>query len=221
MVTATHQKYEPRCIERDGRQYVGVTSAMKLVKYILQEEQDFYGPPALAKIHAMEGASCHAACLDWLAHAFGWLPSYEPPNWPKSHGDERRWRNVMHAAQKGFAEFVAQYEIEPLGIEQEIVSVAYGLVGHVDLFCSMKRKHRRVKAVVDLKFVTSLMASHRLQVRCYGKCLPDAALGILYHANRNTGVWKIEEVDLTTGLGDVAAVANAARLWAWAERRKW
>jgi hypothetical protein len=216
------ERFEPRCLVRDGRTYVGVTSAMRLVKHLLGEEPDQYGPPALAKIHAMEGTGCHAACLDYLAHAFGWLPTYEPPTWPAEHGDERRWYNVMHAAQTGFAAFVAQYDVEPIGIEQEAFSTAHGLVGHLDLYCSMKRKSRRVCAVVDLKFVTSLMASHRLQVRCYGRLdgFKDAAIGLLYHANRNTGLWKIEEVDLTTGLEDVAAVANAARLWAWAEERK-
>ena len=86
----------------------------------------------------------------------------------------------------------------------------------------MKRKGRRIKAVVDLKFVLALMASHRLQVKCYGRLdgFKDANIGLLYHANRNTGLWKIEEVDLNAGLEDVAAVANAARLWAWAEGKK-
>ena len=207
----------------DGQTFVSVTSAMRLVKILLNEPDDFYGPPALAKlakVHALEGTGAHSASLDWLAHAFGWLPEYTPPKWPEAHGDERRWTNVMHQAQKGFAEFVEQFEVEPIGIEQEVFASMYGLYGHVDLYCSMKRKRSRVKAVVDLKFVASLMESHRLQTRCYGKCIPGTNIGILYHANRNTGIWKIEEVDLTQGLDDVAAVANAARLYRWAEEKK-
>ena len=222
MVTLLAKRIEPRCIERDGKLYVGVTSAMALVKFICQEPPDSYGPEALAKVHRAEGISCHAACLDWLAYTFHWIPSYEPPNWPETHPDERRWWNVLSLAIKGFQEFVTQYEIEPIGIEVESFSSAYGLVGHLDLFCSMKRKGRRIKAVVDLKFVLALMASHRLQVKCYGRLdgFKDANIGLLYHANRNTGLWKIEEVDLNAGLEDVAAVANAARLWAWAEGKK-
>jgi hypothetical protein len=73
---------EPRCTERDGKLYVGVTSAMALVKSLLGESPDSYGPPALAQVHRLEGVGCHAACLDWLAHGFGWLPAYHPPIWP-------------------------------------------------------------------------------------------------------------------------------------------
>lgn len=214
---------EPRCTRGpDGTLYVGVTSAMALVKTLLGEAPDSYGPPALAKVHAMEGTACHAACLDHLAHTFGWLPDYEAPIWRPEHGDERRWVNVLHAAQKGFAEFIGQYEVVPLGIEQESFSPAYGLVGHLDLFCTLRRKGRRIKAVVDLKFVSALQASHRLQVRTYARLdgFKDASIGLLYHADRNTGIWKIEEVDLTEGLDDVAAVANAARLYRWAEEKQ-
>jgi hypothetical protein len=217
------RKPEPRtAIGPDGHRYVSVTSAMALVKTILGEPPDSYGPPALARVHAMEGTACHAACLDWLAHRFGWLPDYQAPAWIPEHGDERRWVNVLHAAQKGFQEFVEQHEVEPIGIEQESFSKAYGLVGHLDLYCSMKRKRHRIKTVVDLKFVAALQASHRLQVRTYGRLdgFKDTSLGLLYHGNRNTGIWKIEEVDLTLGLEDVAAVANAAHLFNWAESKK-
>ncbi len=222
MLLANH-KLEPRCtVGPDGKLYVGVTSAMRLVKDLLGEEPDNYGPPALAKIHAMEGTGCHAACLDWLAHGFGWLPSYEPPAWPMEHGDERRWHNVIHAAVTGFTEFVEQYELEPLGIEQESFSSAYGLVGHLDLLCSLKQKTRRMKVVCDLKFVSAVQASHRLQVKCYGRLdgFKDAQRGLIFHSNRNTGEWKLEWVDLTTGLDDLNAVAMAARLYSWAEQKK-
>ena len=222
MITQRKPKLEPRCLIHNGKSYVGVTSAMKLVKQILGEPEDYYGPPALAKIHQLEGTAAHAACLDWLAHAHGWLPTYEAPAWPREHGDERRWGNVLHAALKGFAEFVQEYEIEPIAIEQASTSSAYGLIGHIDLFASMKYKRHRVKAVIDLKFVSVLMESHRLQVRCYSRLdgFRDAQYGILFHGNRNTGEWKAEPVDLTVGLEDVAAVANAARLYSWSEQKK-
>lgn len=209
-------------IGSNGELYVGVTSAMSLIKTLLNEPADYYGPPALAKVHQLEGTACHAACLDYLAHAFNWLPAYTVPKWPEEHGDEARWYSVLAAAQKGFAAFVEQYEIEPIGIEQEGFSSALGLVGHLDLFCTMKRKSRRVKAVADLKFVSTLQASHRLQVRCYGRLdqFKDAQIGLLYHANRTTGDWKIEEVNLQDGLEDVAVVANAARLYKWADARR-
>ena len=217
------RKPEPRTtVGPDGKLYVSVTSAMALVKTLLGEAPDSYGPPALAKVHAMEGTACHAACLDHMGWTFGWLPEYQAPAWRSEHGNERRWHNVLHAALTGFTEFVAQHEVEPLGIEQESFSSAYGLVGHLDLFCTLKRKGRRVKAVVDLKFVSALQASHRLQVRTYARLdgFKEASIGLLYHADRNTGIWKIEEVDLTQGLDDVAAVANAARLYRWAEGKK-
>jgi hypothetical protein len=213
---------KPRCVTKDGRLYVGVTSAMKMVKELLGEPPDSYGPPALSRIHCMEGTACHAVCLDWLAAQHKWVPSFEPPAWPKDHGDERRWHNVMHAALTGFQEFVEQYEVEPIGIEQEAFSTAHSLVGHIDLYCNLTIKKKRRRAVTDLKFVASLMASHFLQCRCYSKLdgIKDAQVGVLYHANRNTGKWTIELVDLTVGLEDVAAVANAARLYAWAEGKR-
>lgn len=213
---------EPRCtIGPDKKLYVGVTSAMRLVKRVLQEPPDSYGPEALARIHQLEGTACHAVCLDWLADAFGWLPTFEMPPMPLHHGDERRWFNVLLAALIGFKEFVQLYEVEPIGIEQESFSAAYGLVGHLDLYCTLKRKGkgRRLKAVVDLKFVRHILLSHYLQVRCYGKLdgFKEAQLGLLFHCDRNTGLWKTEEVDLTAGLHDMMAVANAARLYAWGE----
>ncbi len=213
----------PRCvIAPDGRLYVGVTSAMKLVKSILGEPPDSYGPPALAKIHQLEGTACHAICLDWLAHKYNWIPSFEPPVWPEEHGDERRWNNVMLAALTGFQEFVERYEVVPIAIESEGFSSAYGLVGHVDLLAELIWKKRRTSMLIDLKFCASLIASHSLQLRCYSKLdnIKGVSRGLLYHANRNTGEWKLREVDLAVGLDDVAAVANAARLYVWAEGRK-
>jgi hypothetical protein len=217
------EQFEPRTqIGPDGKLYVGVTSAMKLVKFLLEEPAESYGPPALARIHQLEGVACHAVCLDFLAHTFGWLPEYTVPVWPDEHGDQSRWYAVLAQSQKGFAEFVEEYQVEPIAIEAEGFSPHYGLVGHVDLFCSLKWGGRRVKAIVDLKFVSKLMKSHRLQVRCYARLneFKGANLGLLYHADRTTGLWKLERVDLTTGLEDLAAVSYAAQLYGWAEKRK-
>jgi len=211
-----------RCVEKDGQLYVGVTSAMKLVRQLLGEPEESYGPPALMKIHCAEGTGCHATCLNWLAFTNGLIPSFTPVPWnPMEHPDEHRWNNVMFNALVGFTEFCDQYKVTPIGIEQEAFSKAYGLVGHVDLFCELTWKGKRKKAVIDLKFVTTLMESHRLQLRCYSKLsgINDAQIGLLYHADRYLGIWRIELVDLTTGLDDVAAVANAARLYAWAEQK--
>lgn len=208
--------------DEQGRVYVGVTSAISLVKHLLGEEPDSYGPPAMAKVHAQEGTWCHEVCLDWLAWKVGWIPSFEPPKWdPKLHPNERIMRNVVADAQLGFAEFVDQYQVEPIAIEAEVLSPAWGLVGHVDLVCTLLWKGRRVKAIIDLKFVTKLLYTHQLQVRCYNKCrgLQDANLGLLYQGDRNTGLWTIQQVDLNTGQDDVAAVANAARLVAWSVQK--
>jgi len=210
------EKRAPRCtIGADGRHYVSVTSAMGLVKMLLGEEPDYFGPQAA--IHAAEGTACHAVCLDTIAFMFGWLPEITVPPWPAEHPAKGRWYDVLTAARDGFAEFVDQYKVEPLAIEQESYSVALGLVGHLDLFCKLKYKGRRVKAVVDLKFVAGLTESHRLQVRCYGRLegFRDATIGLLYHANRTTGVWKVEEVNLNERLEDVLAVSHAAKLYTW------
>ena len=222
ILTINQRRPEPRTAECDGKTYVSVTSAMRLVKRLLNEPEDCYGPPALAKIHAMEGTACHAACLNYLAHAFGWLPTYETPSWPKDHPDQSRWANVMHASVEGFIEFVERYHVEPVAIEQAATSSALGLLGHVDLLALLTWKTRRALAIIDLKFVTAIQESHRLQLRCYARLdqMKGAHVGLLYHANRNTGLWKLEPVDLRVGLDDVAAVANAARLWAWAETRR-
>lgn len=210
----------PRCVTKDGHLYVGVTSAMKLVKELLGESPDYYGPGAA--FHAMEGTACHAICLDWLAAEHQWIPAFEHPTWPTEHGDEGRWNTVMHTTLTGFQEFVAEYKVVPIAIESEGFSFAHGLVGHVDLLAELTWKKRRTIMVIDLKFVASLMSSHRLQLICYSRLdsVKGVHRGLLYHANRNTGIWKIEEVDLTVGLDDMAAVANAARLYAWAETKK-
>ena len=212
--------FEPRCLVKDGRLYVGVTSAMKLVRTLLNEPEEYYGP--LAKVHAAEGTGAHSCTLDWLAHKHDWLPEYTLPVRPEIHPDESRWANVMHAAQQGFQAFVEQYEVEPVAIEAECFSAALGLVGHVDLLANLTWKKRRVLAVIDLKFVTAIQESHRLQLRCYSRMdqMKGVNLGILFHANRQTGVWRLEQVDLNVGLEDVAAVANAARLYSWAEGKR-
>ena len=211
-----------RCVEKDGRLYVGVTTAMQLVKQLLGEESDSYGPAALSRIHCAEGSGCHAVCLDWLAHAHGLLPEFVPPAWPSDvHPDEARWHNVMANALTGFQAFCEEYAVVPIGIEQEAFSAAYGLVGHVDLYCELTWMKKRRRAVIDLKFCASLMESHKIQLRCYSKLdgIKDAQIGLLYQSNRNIGDWKLKQVDLTTGLDDVAAVANAARLFSWAEQK--
>jgi len=204
----------------DGKSYISVTRAMKLVKTLLDEPEDYFGP--LAKVHAAEGTGCHSCTLDWLAAKHGMLPSYEPPPWDASvHPDAARWANVMHGALTGFMEFTEQYEVVPVAIEAEAVSRAHGLIGHIDLLAQLTWKKRRVLAVIDLKFVNAIQESHRLQLRCYSRLdqMKGANLGLLYHHNRDTGLWRLELVDLTTGLDDVAAVANAARLFSWAEQK--
>lgn len=212
-------KFEPRCVVVGDRTYVGVTSAMKLVRQMIGEPDDYYGP--LARVHQLEGTACHAACLDWLAFTACMEPEYVAPTWPEIHGDERRWHNVLSIAINAFSAFCVEYEVEPIAIEQEAFSTTYGLVGHLDLYCSLKWKRSRIKAVTDLKFVVGLLESHRLQVRCYGRLDPfkDAQIGLLFHCNRNTGKWKIEPVDLRVNLHDVMAVSHAAHLWNWRESR--
>jgi hypothetical protein len=210
-----------RCVKHDGRLYVGVTSAMALVKILLGEKPDFYGQASVANVHALEGTACHAACLDWLAHTHGLIPSYSPPAWDHAqHPDEIRWNNVMCASVSRFIEFCSQYEVEPIGIEQEAFSAAYGLVGHIDLYCLLTWKKKRVRAVIDLKFVHKLQRSHDMQLRCYAKLdgINEARLGLLFHCDRESSTWSIRQVDLHEHLDDVAAVANAARLCIWAEQ---
>ncbi len=209
-----------RTLIHDGTTYVGVTSAMKLVKELLGEEPESYGPPALAKIHALEGQACHQACLNWLACHAGWVSSYRPPAWePAKHPDERQWTNVIANALEGFMEFVEGYQVEPIGIEMEILSKPLGLVGHMDLMCFLQWKKHRMKAIVDLKFVAKILESHRLQVRTYHS-ICKANLGLIFHGDRGLGTWRIEPVDLTTGLADVSAVSMAARLFAWGEAKR-
>ena len=214
---------KPRTTVHEGRQYVSVTSAMSLVKRILGEPDDYVGiNPQDLLMHQLEGTACHAVCLDWLAHKYGWLPDCGAQAFPAAHQDEPRWHNVLHAALVGFQDFVEQYDVVPIGIEQPSFSQAYGLVGHLDLYCTLQWKRSRIKAVIDLKFVAGLLESHRLQVRCYGRLdgFKDSQMGFLYHANRSTGVWKLEPVHLQANLEDVAAVANAARLYSWAQEKK-
>lgn len=193
---------------------------MKLVKHLLGESPDYYGP--LATIHAAEGEGCHRVCLDWLAYECGWLPGLHPIAPSALYPDPQRWDDVLARALTSFREFVTAYCVEPIGIEQEDFSAAYGLMGHVDLPCfiTLPRK-RRMKAVIDLKFTSSILESHRLQVRCYGRLdgMKDAQIGGIFQCNRDTGAWKFEPIDLRTNLDDVMAVSHAAKLWAWGKKR--
>jgi hypothetical protein len=212
-----------RTAEQNGTTYVSVTSAMRLVKRILNEPEDCYGPAALAKVHMAEGEACHRACLDWLAFSKGWLPSFTPPPYdPLVHPNKQRWTNVLCVAVQAFQEWIERARVEPIGIEQEAFSKTYGLVGHVDLVCWVGDGKARRKLVVDLKFTSSVLESHRLQVRCYNRLdgLQDAAQGLIWQCDRNTGRWTTETIGLTQNLDDVMAVSHAAHLWAWQQRKR-
>ena len=211
----------PIHLGQDGRKYVSVTRAMSLLKTLTSEPEDYFGP--LARVHAAEGSGCHSCTLDWLAFTHGLLPSFVPPKRnPMVHPDETQWANVMHAALVGFMEFCDAYAVKPVAIEQEAVSSALGLIGHIDLLAELTWKKRRVLALIDLKFVHAIQESHRLQLRCYSRLdqIKGVNLGLLYHADRQTGLWRLERVDLTQGLDDVAAVMHAAKLFTWAEGKK-
>ena len=205
----------------DGVHYVSVTSAMRLVKRILDEPEDCYGPPALAKIHALEGEGCHRICLDWLAHEHGWLSYFTPPPKPEGHPDLNRWLTVTENALVGFKDFCQQYGVHPLAIEQEAFDSARRLVGHADLFATLRNGLHRAETVVDLKFVNKVLPSHLIQVRTYARLkeFRTARMGAIFHGNRETGAWAMVPVNLTEGLHDVEAVACAARLWAWSQER--
>jgi len=204
-----------------GQHFVSVTAAMRLVKMLLGEELDSYGPEALNRIHQVEGIACHAVCLDYCAWRLKLLPEFTPPVWDRTvHPDQCRFQNVIQMALAGFMEFLEQYQVRPITVEQEAVSVPYGLIGHIDLLCSLLWQGRRVKAIVDLKFVSHLLMTHHLQVRLYSKLAGvTAQLGLLYHGNRETGSWAVKPVDLTIGQDDVLAVSYAARLYSWAAQK--
>lgn len=209
-----------RSTDVNGNRYLSVTSGMSYIKTIIGEDPDYYGPNA--KVHAMEGEGCHRLCLDWLAAKSGFLPEWNIPIMPTEHPDPRRWNDVLDIALNSFQAFVKLYEVEPIGIEQDDFSKAYGLVGHIDLpayFTIPGRK--RMKGPIDLKFTRSILESHRLQVRCYGRLdgMKGSQLGGIFQCSRETGAWKFEPVNLTESLGDVMAVSYAAKIWAWNESR--
>lgn len=210
-----------RTAERDSKTFVGVTSAMKYIKVILGEQPDYFGP--LGSLHAMEGEGCHRICLDWLAVQ----GEYSIPDCPSNYPSSLRWQQVMERCIVSFQEFVSQYEVEAIGIEQEDFSSAYGLVGHIDLPCYMSiprpgGRRLRVRGPVDLKFTASILESHRLQVRCYGRLdgMAGSNIGGIFHCDRDTGQWKFEEVSLIKNLDDVMAVSYAAHLYRWSEKKK-
>jgi len=210
-----------RTSEQNGTHYVSVTSAMKLVRRILGEPDDYYGP--LGNIHAAEGEGCHRICLDWLAAKHGFLPDWHIPGKPEIHPDQQRWNAVLDIALNAFQEFMRIYEIEPIGIEQEDTSKAYGLIGHIDLpaFFTIPGR-RRMKGPIDLKFTSAVQESHHLQVRCYGRLdgMKGSTLGGIFNCSRETGAWKFIPVQLTENLDDVTAVSHAAHLWAWSQKYK-
>lgn len=210
-----------RTAERNGTTYVSVTSAMRIIKKLLDEPDDYYGP--LGSIHAAEGEGCHRICLDWLAAQHGLLPCWSLPPKPDIYPDIERWSNVLDRALNAFQEFARLYAIEPIGLEQEDYSTAYGLVGHIDLpaYFTIPGR-RRMRGPIDLKFTASIQESHRLQVRCYGRLdgMKGSQLGGIFQCSRDTGAWKFEPVSLVENLADVGAVSHAAKVWAWGEQRK-
>lgn len=210
-----------RVTEQNGARYVSVTSAMRLVKTLLGEPPDYFGP--LAEIHAAEGEGCHRVCLDWLAHERFGMPAVDPPEKPEIHPDPHRWNVVLQEALTRFQSFIDQYKVDPIGIEQEVFSRAYGLVGHIDLpayFTIPGRK--RMKGPIDLKFTSAILESHKLQVRCYGRTdgMKGSQLGGIFWCPRDKDVCRFEPVNLTENLADVAAVSHAAKLWAWGEQKR-
>lgn len=201
--------------------FVSVTTAMKIVRTLLSEKDDYYGP--FATLHGMEGTACHAVALDWLAAKHGFLPDWHIPAKPDTHPDQQRWNAVIDMALNAFQEFVKMYEVEPIGIEQEDTSKAYGLIGHIDLpafFTIPGRK--RMKGPIDLKFTSTVQESHHLQVRCYGRLdgMKGSTVGGIFNCSRETGAWKFIPVSLTQNLDDVTAVSHAAHLWAWSQKYK-
>lgn len=210
-----------RTTESNGVTYVSVTSAMRIVKKLLDEPDEYYGP--LGFIHAAEGEGCHRVCLDWLACKAGFLPEWHIPLKPEIHPDKKRWDNVLDRGLNAFQEFVKLYQVEPIGIEQTDFSKTYGLVGHIDLpaYYTIPGR-RRMKGPIDLKFTASILESHKLQTRCYGRLdgMRDSQMGGIFQCNRDTGAWKFEPVDLTKNLDDLMAVSYAAKLWAWGEKKK-
>lgn len=215
-----------RSVERGGSLYVGVTSAMVVAKRSIGEPDDYYGDKAA--MHAAEGEGCHRLCLDWLAAKHGLIPEYQIPKHPIEHDDVIRWNTVLAHAFLNFKDFVREYEVEPIGIEQEDFSKTYGLVGHIDLPCYFTvpiphlAKRRRVRGPIDLKFVETVLESHRLQVRCYGKLdgMKGGTMGGIFHSNRRTGEWNFIPVNLNENLHDVQAVSLCAKIWTWGQTKK-
>lgn len=210
-----------RTTEHNGSTYVSVTSAMRLVKTILNEPEDYFGP--LGKIHAAEGEGAHRICLDWLASSHFGMPAVEQPPKPDIHPDQVRWDAVLQSCLIRFQEFVKDYKVEPIGLEQEDFSRLYGLVGHIDLpaYFTIPGR-RRMKGPIDLKYTTAILESHKLQVRCYGKLdgMKGSQLGGIFWCPRDKDVWKFEPVNLNENLDDFKAVWSAGWLWSWGERKK-
>ncbi len=210
-----------RTTESNGATYVSVTSAMRLVKTLLGEPEDYFGP--LGNIHAAEGEGCHRVCLDWLASTHFGMPAVEPPAKPEIHPDQDRWDAVLRSSLFRFQEFVKDYKVEPIGIEQADFSKIYGLVGHIDLpaYFTIPGK-RRMKGPIDLKFTAAILESHKLQTRCYGKLdgMKGSQMGGIFWCPRDRDVWKFEPVNLNENLDDVMAASYAAKLWAWGEKKK-
>lgn len=137
------------------------------------------------------------------------------PRAPEDYPTASAWTFVMELAWLAFKAFCQEYHVEVIAVEQECTAPAYGLMGHPDLVCWLIWNGRRIKAVIDLKFTSSIMKSHYLQVRCYGKMkeLSDIQMGFIWQCSRATGLWKLEPVPLNTGLRAVTLVSCAAQLW--------
>lgn len=220
MLTADDRGKHRVYTDTDGKEFVSVTSSMKLIQEQLREPDPFASVPlALLKMHQAEGTACHTVCLNWLAVREGLLPSFTIPSWPAyDHPDEARWQNVLCNAMTGFQQWVESRMFEATMIEQESVNRTYGFAGRPDIGGFIQWRKRRIMTVIDLKFTAGIMRSHEMQVRLYGKLdgYQQSSLGLIVRIDRETGAVQEREVYLDQRPEDTVAALCATQLYRWA-----
>lgn len=211
-----------RWYERNGEVYVSVTSAIGAMSSLLREEAEPGLAPSLLKQAAIEGTYCHAVALGALGARSG---LFETPGWPAHEvaglGPQRAVLLGTHA-ERGALAWLAALEVEVINIEAAGVATGYGFAGRPDLQCILTHRGRRVPAVVDFKFVRSLVRTHSLQVRAYGRLdeYADCRIGALVHINKETGEFVHRAVYLQDDPQSMAAFLSCVNLLQWMRQIK-
>jgi len=200
----------------DGSAIPSVTTCIAHLNGSFWNEDEYGGmDPINREIALLEGAGCHAACLDWFAMYSELQQEAELPPCPENHPIPERWSAVISNALNTFQEFVEYEGIIAIAVEEPELSRAYGFAGEPD--AKIRYRKNKKQSILELKFAKKLIRSNFIQVGCYQKLYgyTNVQDGILLRIDKMKSVYEREKVIFSQYAADVAAVAHVAALYQW------